>query len=63
MNIIAFIFVVLFYVIQAPFSAAGYIAGWVSAFWYFGFSAATRHQEYLISLSDKRKQQKDKAND
>jgi len=51
----SYIILGLFYIIQFPFSAAGYLAHWITAFWYFGWSKSAKHQDYLIKLSDERK--------
>lgn len=56
MKVLSKVILAMFFVVQFPFSAGGYIATWVAAFWFFGVSKANAHQEFMIALSDKRKQ-------
>lgn len=53
------IIVALFYLAQFPFSASGYVAHFIVAFWFFGWSKAEKHQDWLIALSEKRTQSTD----
>lgn len=56
MKILSLLILAVFYVVQLPFSTAGYIATWIAAFWWFGVDKANKHQNFMIALSDKRKQ-------
>ena len=54
-SVAAYIVLAFFFVVSAPFIAAGYIANHIAAFWYCGWSKAAKHQEYISKLHDERK--------
>jgi hypothetical protein len=63
MKFLSLIILALFYIAQFPFSAAGYIATWIAAFWFFGVSKANKHQDFMIALSDKRNKPGDRSSE